>query len=262
MEQRSSRWNPVPRKKFKSRNKDIAGDLTFDNTGPNDAANFQHALRGIADYLHRTYSTDVADAICNMKVVVIDIPYPPEIKQDKAGNDIPISSIEEYKWKEEYKEQIAWKRLYNTSTPKAFIHIYNQCSTNLKNGLGTSSAYPSVDTAKDPIGLLKLIQGLCCSNDLKTQSVMETIASHKLFFTYYQKDGINKNTTSHRKFMAHVKTIETYRGIGAIGIIPTFITQKLKAMYDDGTCADFDKPTEIELAATKKSVVCEEFLPV
>ena len=141
-----NRWNnmaagrtPCPGNKFKSRNKDIANDLTFDNTGPNDAANFQHALRGIADYLHTTYSADVADAICHMKTVVIDIPDP-AIKQDKAGNNIPIPSIDEYKWKEEYKEQIAQKRLYDTSMPKAFTHLYNQCSTNLKNNLGTSSA--------------------------------------------------------------------------------------------------------------------------
>ncbi len=56
----------VPRpqgKKFKSRNKDLPDDLTFDNTGPNKAANFQHALRGIADFLHTTYSVDVAGAI-------------------------------------------------------------------------------------------------------------------------------------------------------------------------------------------------------
>ena len=119
------RWNntaaggtPSPGNKFKSRIKDIAEDLTFNNTGPNNVVNFQHALRGIADYLHTTYSVDVADAIHHMKVVVIDIPDPSAIKQDKSGNDIPILSIDEYKWKEEYKEQIMRKRLYDMSMPK------------------------------------------------------------------------------------------------------------------------------------------------
>jgi hypothetical protein len=60
--------------KLKSRNKDLPDDLTFDNTGPNDAANFQHALRGIPDFLHTTSSADVADAIRTMKPVVINIP--------------------------------------------------------------------------------------------------------------------------------------------------------------------------------------------
>ncbi len=43
------------------------------------------------------------------------------------------------------------------------------------------------------------------------------IASHKLLFTYYQKDGVD-STTYHRKIMVHVETIETYGGVGAVGI--------------------------------------------
>jgi hypothetical protein len=198
----------LPENKFKSRNKDLPDDLTFNNTGPNDAANFQHALRGIADFLHTTYSVDVADAIRTMKDVVITIPKPPTSSTDSAGNDIPVSPIDEYIWKEDYKKQLVKKRLYDSSMPKAYIHIYNQCSTNLKNDLGTSSAYPTVDAVKDHIALLKLIQGLCCLYESKTQSVMATIASHKLLYTYYQKDGVD-NTTYHRQFMAHVETIET-----------------------------------------------------
>jgi hypothetical protein len=114
------------------------------------------------------YRADVADAIRTMTDVVITIPKPSTSRTDSAGNDIPVSPIDEYIWKEDYKEQLAKKRLYDSSMPKAYIHIYNQCSTNLKNDLGTSSAYPTVDTAKDPIALLKLIQGLCCSYDSKT----------------------------------------------------------------------------------------------
>ena len=184
-----NRWNnataggtPSSGNKFKSRNKDLLDDLTFNNTGPNNAANFQHALRGIADFLHTTYSAD-ADTTRTMKPVVITIPKPPTGGTNSAGNDIPVSPINEYIWKEDYKEQLIKKRLYDSSMPKAYIHIYNQCSTNLKNDLGTSSAYQAVDAVKDLIALLKLIQGLCCSYDSKTQSVMATIASHKLLFT-------------------------------------------------------------------------------
>jgi hypothetical protein len=142
--------------------------------------------------------------------------------------------------------------------PKAYIHIYNQCSTNLKNDLGTSSVYLAVDAAKDPIGLLKLIQGLCCSYDSKTQSVMATIASHKLLFTYYRKDGVD-NTTYHREIMVHVETIEFYGGVGAVGNVPAFITQMLKTMHTEGLCSDPDNPTEVELAVAR-ATVCEEFL--
>ena len=58
-----------------------------------------------------------------------------------------------------------------------YIHIYNQCLTNLKNDLEASAAFPQIESIKDPIGLLKLIQGLCCSYNLKTQSVMATVVS-------------------------------------------------------------------------------------
>ena len=103
-----NRWNnatagstPLPGIKFKSRNKDLPDDLTFNNTGPNDAANFQHALRGITDFLYTTYSADVADTIRTMKDVVITIPKPPTRRTDSAGNDIPVSPIDEYIWKED-----------------------------------------------------------------------------------------------------------------------------------------------------------------
>lgn len=97
--------------------------------------------------------------------------------------------------------------------PKAYIYIYNQCSTNLKNDLETLSTFPIIEGAKDPIGLLKLIQGLCCSYDSKTQSVMATVASQKKLFTFYQHDGMDNNTY-HREFIALVDTIETYGGTG------------------------------------------------
>ena len=262
-----NRWNnataggaptQTDRNKFKSRNKDIPEDVVFDNTGPNDAANFQHAVQGMADYLHTTYSADVGEAIRQMKDITITLPDPPTPTTDASGNTIPISSTEEYRWKLEYSDANTRLKTYNTSMPKAYIHIYNQCSTNLKNDLGTSSAYPKVNLAKNPVELLKLIQGLCCSFDSKTQSVMATIASQKLLFTYYQKDGVS-NTDYHREFMAHVETIETYGGFGAVGIVPTFVTQELLKMATDGTCSDPTAPTDSELA-TAKATVRDEFL--
>jgi hypothetical protein len=92
---------------------------------------------------------------------------------------IPLTLWEEYKWKKNYTEQSNKLKMYTNSMPKAYIHIYNQCSTNLKNDLEASSAFPNVEASKDPIGLLKLIQGLCCSYDSKTQSIMVTVVSQK-----------------------------------------------------------------------------------
>jgi hypothetical protein len=52
---------------------------------------------------------------------------------------------------------------------------------------------------------------------------MATVASHKQLFTYYQKDGVN-NHMYHREFLAHVETIKTYGGLGAVGVVPTVET--------------------------------------
>ena len=142
--------------------------------------------------------------------------------------------------------------------PKAYILLYNQCSTNLKNDLEASTAFPQVETSKDAIGLLKLIQGLYCSYDLKTQSVMATVASQKKLFTFFQRDGMD-NSSYHREFAAHVETIETYGGMGAIGITPTFVAQKLHNMHTAKLCNDPAKPTDTELAAAHKDVR-DEFL--
>ena len=262
-----NRWNnaaaggaptQADKNKFKSRHKDIPEDVVFDNTGPNDAANFQHAVQGMADYLHTTYSADVGEAIRQMKEIIITLPSPPTPTTDASGNLIPISSSDEYRWKLEYSDTNTRLKTYTSSMPKAYILIYNQCSTNLKNDLGTSSAYPKVNLAKNPVELLKLIQGLCCSFDSKTQSVMATIASQKLLFTYYQKDNVS-NTDYHREFMAHVETIETYGGVGAIGIVPAFVTQELHKMESEGLCSDSKSPTDAELA-TAKATVRDEFL--
>jgi len=130
----------------------------FDNTGHNDAANFQRSLKGLANFLLTTYSAEVAEAILKMQAVSITV----------NDQQPPIK----YKWRQEYTEQSKKIKLYNDSMPKAYIHLYNQCSTNLKNGLEVSTAFPQVEASKDAIGLLKLFQGLCCSYDLKTQSVM------------------------------------------------------------------------------------------
>ena len=53
------------------------------------------------------------------------------------------------------------------------------------------------------------------------------MASHKRLFTYYQRDT-GDNHKYYQEFCAHVETLETYGGIGAVGVTPTLLAAKLK----------------------------------
>ena len=84
---------------------------------------------------------------------------------------------------------------------------------------------------------------------------MATVASHKRLFTYYQKDGVD-NHTYHQEYLAHIKTIKTYGGVGAIGVTPIFITTKLKDVAADipPLIVDAKNPTNAEHTAPIKAI--------
>ena len=136
---------------------------------------------------------------------------------------------------------------------RAFILIFHQCTPNLKNGIEAANTFPAIRVAHDPIMLLKLIQSLCCSYDAKTQSVVAIVALHKCLFTYYQCDG-DDNHKYFQEFSACVKTLKTYRGIGAIGITPTFLTAKLKELATAGEISSATAPSDAERMAAIKMV--------
>jgi hypothetical protein len=135
----------------------------------------------------------------------------------------------------------------------AYIIIYHQCSPNLKNDLKASDLFPSIRQNQDVIGLLCLIQGLCCSYDTKIQSVMATIVLHKCLFTYYKKDGVDDHTY-HPEFLACIETINTYGGLGAEGVVPTFLDVMLKDMEKNGVIKDAKYPSDTERAQAIKTV--------
>ena len=128
---------------------------------------------------------------------------------------------------------------------RAYIIIFHQCTPSLKNKLEATDTFPAIWVAQDPIALLKLIQSLCCLYEAKTQSVMATVASHKHLFTYYQRDT-DDNHTYYQEFCAHVKTLETYGGISAVGVTPTFLAAKLKDLAVEKVIQDADNPTVAE----------------
>ncbi len=82
---------------------------------------------------------------------------------------------------------------------------------------------------------------------------MATMASQKKLFTFFQRNGMD-NSSYHREFVAHVETIKTYGGTGAIGITPTFVAQKLHEMHAARDYHDVARPTPDELAIAHKCV--------
>jgi hypothetical protein len=82
---------------------------------------------------------------------------------------------------------------------------------------------------------------------------MATVASHKRLYTYYQRDGVD-NHTYHREFMFFVETIETYGGLGAVGVIPVFLEEKITKLHKQGLIADATAPTDEERALAFNAV--------
>ena len=246
---------------FVSRNKGIEHNI-FDNTGTNDAALFNHSLNQIADYLIEKleHGKDVSDAIRNITPVIITIPPKPTPLPDPSDptKTLPVTETMLFKWKDAFSRASKCNDAYISGMDKAYIIIINQCSPSLKAGLEASPSYSMIRQRQNPIDLLKLIQGLCCSYDSKTQSVMATVASHKRLYMHYQKDGVD-NHTYHREFLAFVETIETYGGVGAVGVIPIFLDEKIKTLALDGLIKDPTNPTDEERSLAV-SAVKEEYL--
>jgi hypothetical protein len=237
--------------KFKGKTKEIEFN-TFDNTGPHDAAQLNKSLKNIADHLQCIHGNAVSKAVCNMTPVKIDIPPAPQGKSS-GSTILLVTEVKLYLWKRGHAKAQDRKDKYNKNMTKAYIIIYHQCSPNLKNDLKASNTFTNICSNQDLIGLLKLVQSLCCSYDANTQGVMATVASHKRLFTHYQKDTGN-NHTYHREFLAHTKTIETYVSIRVVGVVPTFLATKIKELADARTITDADNLTDAERAIALAAV--------
>ncbi len=171
---------------------------------------------------------------------------------------LPVTEVDLYLWKRKHTKAQDWWDKYNENMAKAYIIIFHQCSPLLKNNLEASDTFAAIRSAQAVIGLLKLVQSLCCLYDAKTQGVMATVASYKKLFTYYQKDGVD-NHIFHREFVAHVETLETYGGVGVVGVVPSFLTAKIKELAADGLIANPANPTDVECALAM-SYVRDELL--
>jgi hypothetical protein len=83
---------------------------------------------------------------------------------------------------------------YEENMAKAYIIIFHQCTNTHGSKIKKTNTFPTFCTNLDPIALMKLIQRLFRSYDLRIQSVMATVASYKQLFIYNEKDGVNDHT--------------------------------------------------------------------
>ena len=255
------RWNQGQQQggKFKGKTKEIEQEI-FDNTSQHDTAQFNKLLKNISNYLQLNHGNNVSEAVCNLTPVDIPIPRQPVVAIDPNDDTkrLPVMEVDLYLWKCEHtKAQDRWDKYYKNMA-KAYIIVFHQCSPSLKNDLKALDTFAAIRSAQDVIGLLKLVQSLCCSYDAKTQGVMATVASYKKLFTYYQKDGVD-NHNFHREFVAHVETLETYGGVGVVGVVPTFLTARIKELATNGLIANPANPTDAKRALAVSSV-WDEFL--
>jgi hypothetical protein len=83
---------------FPTCNKDLPDNAVFDKMGQVDAANFQHSLKAIANYLNTTFSAEVSTAILKMQDITINIEEEPTLQTDPSTKKkILLTSWEEYK---------------------------------------------------------------------------------------------------------------------------------------------------------------------
>ncbi len=179
--------------KFKGKTKEIEFN-TFNIMGPHSAAQFNKSFKNIADHLQLVHGNDVSKAMRNMAPVKIDIPPAPQGRLS-GSTILLVMQVELYLWKRDHAKAQDQKDKYDKNMTKAFIVNYHQCSPNLKNDLEASYTFANICSNQDVIGLLKLVQSLCCSYDAKTQGVMATVASHKCLFMRYQKDTVDNHTS-------------------------------------------------------------------
>ncbi len=155
--------------KFKGKTKEIEND-TFNNTGPHDAALFNKSLKNIANYLQLHHGNNVSEAVRNKAPVTIIISPKPIGPPDPTDitKTLPVNDMDIHIWKRTFSKAHDCKDTYDKNMAKVFIVVYHQCSPALKKDLKATSTFASIHGNQDVIGLLKLIQSLCCSYDPKT----------------------------------------------------------------------------------------------
>jgi hypothetical protein len=114
----------------------------------------------------------------------------------------------------------------------AWALIYDKCSAELKNKLKGTQGYDTAKSGNSVAKLLRMICGYCCQFDLLSNKYMAILATIKNLFYFFQKTE-QSNADYHKDFMAMLKVIEEYGGVGSTTHFPNMLKQELETNGTD-----------------------------
>jgi hypothetical protein len=233
---------------------------TFNVGALSNPTKFCKLLKNIENYIQKTYKDpdNMVKTIQQMRRVILN--YPKKSKKTDAAccnaikdPDPDMFKMAVFAWKEDYNSMKSRMDKYKGNNSNAWVLIYNQCSTKLKNKLEGRQGYDTAKSGKDVAKLLAMIHGYCCQFDLLSDKYMAIVAAVKHLFYFFQK-AEQLNADYQENFMAMLKVFEEYGGAGLMTHFPNMLKQELEA---NGT--DLSKATSEQLKDGKKTV-CKKFL--
>ena len=234
----------------------IIKNTVFDIGATATPDQFRRTLLAIESYVQTNYTDagDVVLAIRNLAPPSALIP-PALPVRDPANPD--LYQIHVIHYDVAYKANAAAERKYKSHLVNAWGLIYGQCTTALKSKLEGMTDFTTAKATNDIIALLKLIQGLCCKFDVKSQKYVALAATFRQTFVYFQDNNCS-NVDFYHHYKSLLATVQAFGGDNAIGVIPNFVEDELEVIVTrDGTTIDLATDDQKSEAKTKSQ---ERFL--
>ena len=201
---------------------ELAGHVYIYGTGQADK--FRKTTQAIGEYAGRVMMEEMYDLICNGKEG--DFPEPTDLPDAEAKG----TKLEKYRI--QLKMILDKQEKYRADKARVFRLIVGQCVPMMKTKLEHSPTYKTLESAKDVIGLMKVMKTLVYSTTSDQYEFWTMQATLTTLLTLTQHDGENIATFG-KKFMAQLEATELVWG--------TLIPQKYKVKTDYEQSAAMNK---------------------
>jgi len=215
---------------------------------------YRRTVLAIENYVQTNY-TDAGDVV----LAIRNLAPPPALTppalpvRDPANPD--LFQIHMIHYDVAYKANAAAERKYKSHLVNAWGLIYSQCTTALKSKLDGMTEFTAAKATNNIIALLKIIQGLCCKFDVKSQKYVALAATFCQTFVYFQDNNCSNDDFYHH-YKSLLATIQAFGGDDAIGVIPNFVEDELTVIAArDGTNVDLatnDQRLEAKLKSQER----------